>query len=198
MTGSLSWRDDHQSWGINHRADPLYTLIWTEPYSKHSSKYVTFSWIRATIYPCASTNWVSYLAIHLLEFVLCFTSVKITVPFAASTTLQFFDPLRVGKSLYWHVLGTQYCAPMTGPPILSEGLAILLSYNQGLVWSLRGRLCALLECTLCRQRDKIENSQKHSKWGRNISTLLHITTKKFGMIPRGQRVETSKNLKLLN
>jgi hypothetical protein len=64
--------------------------------------------------------------------------------------------------LYWHVLGTQYCAPMTGPPILSEGLAILLSYNQGLVWSLRGRLCALLECTLCHQRDKIENSQKHS------------------------------------
>ncbi len=110
---------------------------------------MTFSWIRATIFPSASTNWVSYLGIHLLEFVLCFTSVKITVAFAASTTLQFSDSLRVAKSLYWHVLGTQYCAPMTGPPILSEGLAILLSYNQGLVWSLRGRLCALLECTLC-------------------------------------------------
>jgi hypothetical protein len=59
-------------------------------------------------------------------------------------------------------------------------------------------LCALLESTLCDPKDKIENSQKHSKWGRNISRLLDITTNFFGMIPLGQRVETSKNLKLLN
>jgi hypothetical protein len=76
------------------------------------------------------------LRIHQLGFVFGEPSVgilvkshhvKITAPFAASTTLQFFDRLFALESVYWHVLGTQYCAPMTTAdvPMFAERLAIV-------------------------------------------------------------------------